>query len=114
MVGKLGPSWTLLLKTIVAPLFNTLLFDDWFNRGIHTLKDLFFGKIFPSSAQLQDKYDTPNTQFFKFLQARAFVKKNNPLHPNLTSESLMEFILSYKPQNIGIVVKIYLKVTEYL
>lgn len=95
-----------------APSFNNSMFDNWVDRGIHTFMDLFMDKTFPSFAQLQDKFDMPNSHFFKYLQVRTFVKSSNSLYPSSPDESLMETILLYSPQSKGAIAKVYAKLSE--
>lgn len=50
-------------------------FAIWKRKGIATLADLYIDGCFASFAQLRNKYDIPNSHFFRYLQIRHYVKQ---------------------------------------
>lgn len=52
-----------------------MAFVTWKEKGISSLEDLYIDGQFASFAQLQDKYNIPNSHFFRYLQIRHYVKQ---------------------------------------
>ena len=82
-------------------------FIQWYNSGIHTLKDLYIKKLFPSFQQLQEKFNLHNRDFFKYLQIRSFVMKTFPSFPHEPPESIMETLLQSDPLTKGSISRIH-------
>lgn len=98
--GLSGPSiLTPLLKNCnFIPSVTDLAFRTWHNKGLRQVKDLFHDDVFSSFADLSSKYDLPNSHFFRYLQARDFVKKQFPHFPNRPPETDLDSLLRIDPQ----------------
>lgn len=89
-----------------APAFANTLFKDWSEKGIRTFLDLFIDHVFPSFEHVQNKYDIPKSQFYKYLQIQIFVMQNNPSYPNSPDPSSMEVLLQHDPSKRGGITKL--------
>ena len=99
---------SLLIKNhVFAPCFTNTLFKNWFEKGIHTFLDIFIDQVFPTFEQIQENYNIPRSQFYKYLQIRSFVIQNNPSYPNSPNRSSMELILMQDPSKKAGISKIY-------
>lgn len=100
--GIIGPSVLspLLKNCNFIPSVTDVAFRIWYDKGIKTVKDLYQYDVFLSFADLSSKYDLPKSSFFRYLQARDFVKKLFPYFPNRPPESNLDVILGINPQQI--------------
>lgn len=81
------------------PSFYTIeqnsTFALWYRSGIKTVRDLIMDNLFPSFQQLVEKYSLPNHSFFfRYLQARNFVKKTFSNFPNLPDVTIFHNFLA--------------------
>ncbi len=52
------------------------VFAVWRERGIRTFSDLYINGQLASFAQLSNKFNLPNSHFFRYLKVRHYVKEN--------------------------------------
>uniref|UniRef100_A0A669DKG7 Reverse transcriptase domain-containing protein n=1 Tax=Oreochromis niloticus TaxID=8128 RepID=A0A669DKG7_ORENI len=107
--GLLGPSLlTPLLKNCnFAPSNIDAAFRGWKDKGLRIVKDLYSQDTFLSFADLSSKYDLPNSNFFRYLQARDFVKTQFPHFPNRPPETNLDIILQTNPHQNRLISALY-------
>jgi len=70
-------------------------FNQWKELGICTVKDLYFDGALASFTQIQQKYNLPKNNFFRFLQIRNYLRTHNvPLDevpPSISDDCLIQF-----------------------
>uniref|UniRef100_A0A3B3IBF2 Reverse transcriptase domain-containing protein n=1 Tax=Oryzias latipes TaxID=8090 RepID=A0A3B3IBF2_ORYLA len=98
--GLHGPSILspLLNSCNFAPSTTDAVFKIWHSKGLKKVKDLYTNNIFSTFANLSARYNLPNSHFFRFLQARDFVKKKFPHYPNRPPETFLDTLLKVDPQ----------------
>lgn len=93
------------------PLFQPSLsdstFQEWHRKGIEKFKDLFIGNTFASFAQLSGKFSLPNTHFFRYLQARHFLRSQMASFPEATTATAADMLLDLHPSRKGLISVIY-------
>lgn len=52
------------------------VFLEWGKRGLKCIEDLYIDDKFMSFLQLQEKFQLPQSHFFRYLQIRNFVQQN--------------------------------------
>uniref|UniRef100_A0A8C7ZH32 Reverse transcriptase domain-containing protein n=1 Tax=Oryzias sinensis TaxID=183150 RepID=A0A8C7ZH32_9TELE len=97
---------------LFSPSMKNDNFADWFHRGLRVFKDLYIDGLFPSFELLKDKYNLPNTHFFKFLQVRDFVRHNSPNYPQLPEESVTDSLFLKDPATRGGISHLYNKLSH--
>ncbi|CAI5671647.1 unnamed protein product [Oreochromis niloticus] len=107
--GLLGPSLlTPLSKNCNFPPSNIdAVFRTWRDKGLRTVKDLYSQGTFLSFADLSSKYNLPNSNFFRYLQARDFVKTQFPHFPNRPPETSLDIILQMNPHQNRLISALY-------
>jgi len=85
-------------------------FRVWSDKGLRTLNDLYDEGVFTSFASLSDKYNFPNSHFFRYLQMRHFIQKQFPHFPNRPPEAEMDQFLSLNLQQKRLISVIYNKI----
>lgn len=75
------------LNHLFTPSLHDSTFSDWHRRGITSFSDLFSGYCFASFEGLSDAYNLPATHFFRYLQARHYIKKILRSFPYLSAEN---------------------------
>ena len=89
------------------PSRSDALYQIWHNRGIHSFKDLYIDGVFPTFEQLRNKFNLPQTHFFRFLQIRNFLTQTTSTFPNIPPGSPMESIFLADPSIKGGISTIY-------
>ena len=70
------------------------MFAVWRDRGIKTFSDLYINGQLASFAQLSNKFNLPNSHFFRYLQVRHYVKENWPHFDSIpTTHPFLETLL---------------------
>lgn len=69
------------------PSLNDVTFAGWKNRGLATLADFYIDKTFATFSQLKEKYALPPSHFFRFLQARDYIRKRVANFESLSAPS---------------------------
>lgn len=90
-----------------TPSIIDTAFNCWEEKGLATLKDLYSNNSFMSFQQIREKYNIPNTHFFRYLQIRSFMSSNTSDFPSLPTESLLDIILKNCPLSKNNIVLIY-------
>jgi len=54
-------------------------FTSWAIKGLSEVRDFYINNCFASFTQLQEKYQIPTAHFFRYLQAKSFVRQSLPL-----------------------------------
>ena len=80
--------------------------------GIAKFKDLFIGNSFASFAQLSKKFGLPNTNFFRYLQARHFLHSQMASFPGATTVTTADMLLGLHPLCKGLISVIYDKLID--
>lgn len=86
-------------------------FTSWQNTGIKSFKDLYSDGVFSSFEQLCFKFSLPKSNFFRYLQARDFLRKTLTKFPVLPSCSPCDAFLERPPSFRGIISILYNKIT---
>ena len=97
----------LIANHLFAPSLSDTKFSEWYNKGIHSFRDLFIVDKFPSFQQLQTKFDLPHSHHFRYLQLRDFVRKNTKSFPNLPDSTPMDSIFLPNPLTKGGISTLY-------
>ena len=63
---------------LFPPTLNDGAFAIWHSLGLSSLAQLFFDDTFASFAQLQEKFNLPQSHFSPYVQTRNFVGANTP------------------------------------
>lgn len=107
-LGLVGPSalTSVFRNCAFGPSLDTG-FKIWYNMGIKSVIDLYTDGVFSSFTQLSDKYHLPSHNFFRFFQARDYVKKVFPHFPNRPPETLLDSLLLVDPTIKGGISIIY-------
>uniref|UniRef100_A0A3P9J6K5 Reverse transcriptase zinc-binding domain-containing protein n=1 Tax=Oryzias latipes TaxID=8090 RepID=A0A3P9J6K5_ORYLA len=94
-------------NVLFPPSFIDSTFQVWANKGIDTLKKLFNEGHFLSFEQLQEKFNLPSSDFFRYLQVRSFVKKH--FSPSLQTPpgSWIDECLTLDPSKKGVISYLY-------
>ena len=109
--------------SIYSPITNNHLFQPslldngfkiWRDKGIHSIRDLYFENTFASFEQLSAKYELTNAHFFRYLQIRDFVRKKFPNFPNLPPLSCLDSLLKVNLLKRGRVSMIYAEIMNIL
>lgn len=90
----------------VTPSFCNNSFSLWVIKGIHSIQILYIQGIFASFDQLREKYAIANSEFFKYLQIRSFIKTSFPAFPSQPPNSEMDTILLKDPHKKGSISRI--------
>lgn len=70
------------------------VFAAWREKGIKTFSDLYINSQLASFSQLSNKFNLPNSHFFRYLQIRHYVKENWPhLDSTPTTNPFLETLL---------------------
>ncbi len=93
------------------PLFPPSLTDKafaaWLNRGIISIKHLYFDGTFASFEHLSQVFNLPGSHFFRYLQVRDFVRKQFPGFPMSPPSTLVDSIFNTNPYQRGAISTIY-------
>ncbi len=93
------------------PLFPPFLADKafaaWLNRGIISIKHLYFDGTFASFEHLTQVFNLPWSHFFRYLQIRDFVRKHFPGFPMSPPSTLVDSIFNTNPYQRGVISTIY-------
>lgn len=85
-----------LLPIAANPTFTPSVLDGTFNTwkqiGICNVGNLYIEGTFASFQQLQEKYNLPKNQFFRYLQIRDYVRTHLPNFENAVADKLESFI----------------------
>ena len=68
-------------------------YGTWTSRGIKRMRDLFQGASMFSFAQLQEKYNLPRHDFYKYLQIRDFINRGTILNIDATTSAVEQLLL---------------------
>ena len=68
-------------------------YNTWTSRGKKRMRDLFQGASMLSFAQLQEKYNLPRHDFFKYLQIRDFISRGTTLNIDASTSSVEQLLL---------------------
>ena len=68
-------------------------YSTWSFQGIKRMRDLFQGASMLSFAQLQEKYNLPRHDFYKYLQIRDFINRGTTLNIDATSSAVEQLLL---------------------
>lgn len=82
-------------------------FKSLSHKGIKCFKDLFVNNVFASFDQLVFSFGLTKSDFFRFLQARHYVKSLVPEFPTMPSENPLDRFLSCNVLTKGSVAIIY-------
>ncbi|KAF3847423.1 hypothetical protein F7725_020451, partial [Dissostichus mawsoni] len=74
-------------------------FQGWHGKGISQFKDMFTNGNFMSFDQLSEKYNLPKTHFFRYLQARHYVRSVLPCFPKEPDSNPVDMFLSFNPMS---------------
>lgn len=72
-------------------------YQQWNQKGIYSIQNLYIDKLFLTFQQLRNKYNLDNKEFFKYLQIRNLVKNIFPSFPNQPPESPVDNLLLNDP-----------------
>ena len=84
-------------KHLFPPSLSDPTFNLWRNKGLLHVKHLYKDNIFTNFTELATRFALPQSNFFRFLQARHFVKTNYPHFPNHPPGSLIDSLLTLDP-----------------
>ena len=73
-----------------ASLIDNITFQLWTRKGVGLVRNVFRESSFISFQQLRAKLNIPQSNFFRYLQDRSFIKKHSPSLQNLQSSWLDE------------------------
>lgn len=79
------------------PSMQDATFLEWNKKGIRTFKDLFIYDCFASFSDLSKKFNLPSNNFFRYLQARHYVRFLIPYFPNLPAHNPIDKFLPLQP-----------------
>ncbi|XP_027881709.1 uncharacterized protein LOC114149798 [Xiphophorus couchianus] len=79
------------------PSLSDTSFKNWRLKGLNTLKNLYINKKFASFAMLKSYFSLPDTDFFRYLQVRNYVRTNIPNFISLMEENKLCKILLGSP-----------------
>ena len=82
---------------LFPPSLSDSTFTIWRNKGLLHVKHLYKDNIFTNFTELAARFELPHSHFFRFLQARHFVKTNYPHFPNHPPGSLIDTLLTLDP-----------------
>ncbi len=78
-------------------LFQPSLLDNgfkmWYDKGIHSIEDLYVNNTFASFEQLSKKFGLTNNHFLRYLQIRDFTRKRFANFPSLPPPSCLDSLL---------------------
>ena len=78
-------------------LFQPSLLDNgfkiWYDRGIHSIEDLYINNTFASFEQISRKFGLTNNNILRYLQIRDFTRKKFANFPTLPSPSCLDSLL---------------------
>uniref|UniRef100_A0A8C7R9H5 Reverse transcriptase domain-containing protein n=1 Tax=Oncorhynchus mykiss TaxID=8022 RepID=A0A8C7R9H5_ONCMY len=92
---------------LFPPSLNDGAFGIWHSLGLSSLAQLFFDGTFASFSQLQEKFNLPQSHFFRYLQTRNFVRANTPGFPNRPANTAIESILELNKLPRGAISDVY-------
>lgn len=84
LISRFSPIWG---NAGFSPGKNDGGFREWAGKGVKQIMDLYRGESLMSFNEIKERYNVPQTHFFKFLQLRSFIssKQNHSLScPPLT------------------------------
>lgn len=102
----------ILKNHMFVPSFGNSTFDDWYKMGINNFMDLFIEDLFPPFEQLKEKFNMPNSHFFKYLQVRNFVKYNDINYPRAPPQAPSESLFLKNPATKGGISILYNKLSQ--
>ncbi|KAF3856803.1 hypothetical protein F7725_017526 [Dissostichus mawsoni] len=82
-----------------VPSRHDSTFQGWHGKGISQFKDMFTNGNFMSFDQLSEKYNLPKTHFFRYLQARHYVRSVLPCFPKEPDSNPVDMFLSFNPMS---------------
>lgn len=80
-----------------APSMQDAAFLEWHKKGIRTFKDVFIDDCFVSFSDLCNEFNLPSNNFFRYLQARHYVRSLIPCFPKLPAHNPIDKLLSLQP-----------------
>uniref|UniRef100_A0AAR2IMM0 Reverse transcriptase domain-containing protein n=1 Tax=Pygocentrus nattereri TaxID=42514 RepID=A0AAR2IMM0_PYGNA len=94
-------------NALFPPSLIDSTFHVWARKGVSHVKDLFRSNSLISFEQLKSDFDIPQSNFFRYLQVRSFVKKY--FSPSLTTleRNWIDDRLSINPLDRGVVSILY-------
>lgn len=92
------------------PSHSGAAFRTWSERGLKTLKDLYEEGVFMAFTSLSDRFNLPNSHFFRYLQMRHFIQKQFPHFPNRPPETEIDQLLSLDRRQKRLTSVIYNKI----
>lgn len=106
--NKLGLiSMPLAQNFLFKPSMIDTVFLMWARKGIKNVGDLFFDGSFATFEQLSTKFDLPKSHFFRYLQARDFVRSIFPSFPLKPDECPFDDCLTIRVQGLGGISELY-------
>ena len=101
------PSAPIMANALFPPSLIDSAFQIWARRGVGCVKDLFKNNIFVSFEQLKSDLGIPQSNFFRYLQVRSFIKKY--FSPSLTTleTNWVDKCLNINPLGKGVVSVLY-------
>lgn len=80
-----------------SPSMMDNTFSQWATYGLSMFKDLYIDDVFASFQQLVDKFSLPRNNFFRYLQARSFIRNMYPQFPRLPTPTSIDLFLEPLP-----------------
>lgn len=96
------------------PGLSDRVFADWKLKGIKDISALYLDGHFMSFKQLQNVYGIPNSNHFRYLQIRDFVRTNIPNFENICYDNFLESISKVEPGKKGAVSYFYQAIEDYV
>lgn len=88
-------------------------FQEWADRGVATIENLFIDNTFASFDQLKLKFNIQNSHLFRFLQLRSFVSTSFTHFPSQPPNTLLNSILKLNSGSKGNIGNIYSLLNTY-
>ena len=88
-----------------APSLTDPSFQQWHRKGLKSVKDLFKDGHFLSFEQMRRDFDIPQSDFFKYLQVRSFVRKYFSL--TTPPSTWVDECLGWDPVGRGMISRLY-------
>ncbi len=101
------PSAPILLNPLFPPSLIDSAFQLWSRNGISCVKDLFKDGVFISFQQLRTDFEIPQSNFFRYLQVRSFIKKHFSPSLNQPEGGWIDELLNMDPFRRGMVSILY-------
>lgn len=92
---------------LFTPSRSDSTFQRWHEKGIKSFASMFQDGCFVSFNKLSEKYNLPNTHFFRYLQVRQYVRANLPGFPSEPIVNAIDTFLSFDPLSRGALSKLY-------